>query len=121
MNEFTSEKITSIAFNEQGLVPVVVQDESTQMVLMLAYMNQDTLEQTLRTGRMTYWSRSRNCVWVKGQTSGQIQIVKSARLDCDQDALLFIVEQHGGGACHTGAVSCFFQKLEVQRQPPEPV
>lgn len=113
MNELTPEKITSVVFNEQGLVPVVAQDESTQMVLMLAYMNQETLEQTLRTGFMTYWSRSRKCVWVKGQTSGQFQIVKSVRLDCDRDTLLFIVEQKGSGACHTGAVSCFFRELDV--------
>ena len=78
---------------------------------MLAYMNRATLEQTMRTGIMTYWSRSRECVWVKGETSGQFQIVKSVKLDCDGDALLFTVEQQGGGACHTGARTCFFGEL----------
>ena len=111
MSELTTEKITDITFNQDGLVPVVVQEATTLEVLMLAYMNQDTLEQTLRTGTMTYWSRSRECVWVKGETSGQFQIVKSAKLDCDRDTLLFMVEQQGGGACHTGARTCFFRDL----------
>ncbi len=111
MSELTAEKITDIAFNQDGLVPVIVQEATTLEILMLAYMNLDTLEQTLRTGMMTYWSRSRECVWVKGETSGQFQIVKSAKLDCDRDTLLFMVEQQGGGACHTGARTCFFRDL----------
>lgn len=111
MSELTAEKITDIAFNQDGLVPVIVQEATTLEVLMLAYMNLDTLEQTLRTGMMTYWSRSRECVWVKGETSGNFQIVKSAKLDCDRDTLLFTVDQQGGGACHTGARTCFFRDL----------
>ncbi len=111
MSELTTEKITDIAFNRDGLIPVIVQDAATLEILMLAYMNLDTLEQTLKTRAMTYWSRSRKCVWVKGQTSGQFQIVKSAKLDCDRDTLLFMVEQQGGGACHTGARTCFFRDL----------
>lgn len=82
---------------------------------MMAYMNEATLEQTLRTGTMTYWSRSRQCVWVKGETSGQFQVVKSAKLDCDRDALLFLVEQKGSGACHTGARTCFYRKLRQRK------
>ncbi len=100
-----------IAFNKDGLVPVIVQEVNTLEILMLAYMNLDTLKQTLRTRMMTYWSRSRECVWVKGETSGNFQIVKSAKLDCDRDTLLFMVEQRGGGACHTGARNCFFREL----------
>ncbi len=113
MKEITTGKITDVVFDRDGLVPVIVQDTATQEVLMMAYMNQATLEQTLNTGLMTYWSRSRNCVWVKGQTSGQFQIVKSAKLDCDKDALLFTVEQQGDGACHTGARSCFFREIDL--------
>ena len=113
MNEHTAKKIRDVVFNKDGLVPVIVQDEADHEVLMMAYMNQATLEMTLQTGIMTYWSRSRQCVWVKGQTSGHFQIVKSAKLDCDRDALLFIVEQKGSGACHTGARTCFFRDLEV--------
>ncbi|MCY4159702.1 MAG: phosphoribosyl-AMP cyclohydrolase [Bacteroidetes bacterium] len=111
MSELTSKKISDVAFNKDGLVPAIVQDSVTYEILMLAYMNQDTLDQTLRTGIMTYWSRSRKCVWVKGETSGQYQFVKSVKLDCDGDALLFIVDQQGGGACHTGARTCFFREL----------
>ena len=118
MNKLVRKTIADVAFNKEGLVPVVAQDSVTHEILMLAYMNRSTLEQTVRTGIMTYWSRSRKCVWVKGETSGQYQIVKSARLDCDGDALLFIVEQQGEGACHTGARTCFFGELTVQADQP---
>jgi len=111
MNEPVAKKIADVVFNKDGLVPAVVQDSVTHEILMLAYMNQDTLKQTLQTGMMTYWSRSRKCVWVKGETSGQYQFVKSVKLDCDGDAILFTVNQQGGGACHTGARTCFFQDL----------
>ncbi len=111
MSKLTAENIMDIAFNKDGLVPVIVQEVNTLEILMLAYMNLDTLKQTLRTRMMTYWSRSRKCVWVKGETSGNFQIVKSAKLDCDRDTLLFMVEQQGGGACHTGARNCFFREL----------
>ncbi len=86
-----------------------MQDDATDKVLMMAFMNPDTLDMTLRTGRMTYWSRSRQEVWVKGATSGNTQQVRSVRLDCDGDALLFRVEQKGG-ACHTGRESCFYRR-----------
>ena len=101
-----------VSFDERGLCPVVVQDAESQTVLMLAYMNEEALRQTLLTGRMTYWSRSRQELWRKGEQSGNRQDVRSVRLDCDGDTLLFEVHQVGGAACHTGHRSCFFRRLE---------
>ncbi len=95
-----------LARNERGLVAVVVQERETSEVLMLAWMDDEALHRTLSTGRATYWSRSRREYWVKGETSGHIQVVCDARLDCDGDALLLIVDQTGP-ACHTGTHSCF--------------
>lgn len=100
-----------IKLNSDGMLPVVVQDDNTGTVLMVAYMNQEAYEQTLSTGRMTYWSRSRNELWVKGLTSGHFQYVKSLSIDCDNDTLLARVEQVGA-ACHTGNYSCFYRELE---------
>ncbi|HEX8386201.1 MAG TPA: phosphoribosyl-AMP cyclohydrolase [Rubricoccaceae bacterium] len=96
-------------FDAAGLVAAVAQDDATGDVLMLAYMNRETLRQTLETGVMTYWSRSRQKVWVKGETSGHVQHVRSVAVDCDGDALLFRIEQVGGAACHTGHRSCFYR------------
>ncbi len=96
--------------NSDGMVPVIVQDYRTDQVLMLAYMNEEAFETTLRTGRMTYWSRSRNELWVKGLTSGHFQYVKSLMLDCDGDTILAKVSQIGA-ACHTGNRTCFFREL----------
>ena len=96
-------------FDDAGLVAAVAQDDATGDVLMLAYMNRDTLRQTLETGVMTYWSRSRQKVWVKGETSGNVQHVRSVAVDCDGDALLFRIEQTGGAACHTGHRTCFYR------------
>lgn len=101
-----------VMFDDDGLVLAIAQDADTKQVLMVAYMNEATLRQTLDTGRMTYWSRSRQKVWQKGETSGNVQHVRSVRVDCDGDALLFGVEQEGGAACHTGHRSCFFRRLE---------
>ena len=106
--DFSSDKVR---YDHQGLVVVIAQDHETQQVLMVAYMNAVTLRKTLDTGFMTYWSRSRQCEWIKGATSGNLQEVVSAKADCDADALLFSVIQHGGVACHTGARSCFFQTI----------
>lgn len=100
-----------VTFNTQGLVTAIAQDYATNEVLMVAYMNADTLRQTLETGLMTYWSRSRQEVWVKGATSGHTQHVREIRIDCDGDALLFKVEQEGA-ACHTGHRSCFYRVFE---------
>lgn len=96
--------------NSDGLIPVIVQDYRTGQVLMLAYMNEEAFHQTLKTGRMTYYSRSRKSLWVKGETSGHFQYVKALSLDCDNDTLLAKVNQIGA-ACHTGARSCFYQEL----------
>jgi phosphoribosyl-AMP cyclohydrolase len=103
-----------VQFGADGLVPVIARDVADGEVLMLAYMNRDTLEQTLRTRLMTYWSRSRGEVWVKGATSGHYQHVLAARVDCDADALLFDVRQDGGAACHTGRRSCFFEEVPLE-------
>ncbi len=105
-------QVNNIQFNEKGLVPAIVQDVMTKDVLMLAYMNEESFQQTLDTGFATYYSRSRQELWVKGETSGNRQVVKSIAYDCDQDAILIQVEQNGV-ACHTGNWSCFNEKIEV--------
>jgi len=94
-----------------GLIPVVVQDAESKELLMLAYTNEEALEKTLSTGYAHYWSRSRNKLWMKGETSGHTQKIKSIIVDCDYDTLLFIVEQKGN-VCHTGKDTCFHNKLE---------
>ena len=95
-----------------GLIPVVVQDYASGEVLMLAFMNRQAWEETLKTRRATYWSRSRNQLWVKGETSGNYQEVKEVLVDCDEDTILLKVLQKGGAACHTGYRSCFYRRLE---------
>jgi phosphoribosyl-AMP cyclohydrolase len=95
-----------------GLIPAIAQDWQTGEVLMLAYINRDSWEKTLATGKATYWSRSRKKFWVKGEESGNIQKVKEILVDCDLDTVIFKVEQVGGAACHEGYHSCFFRKLE---------
>ena len=100
------EIIARAAFKDDGLMPAIVQEESTKDVLMLGYMDAEAVRRTLTEGRVTFWSRSRQEYWRKGDTSGHIQLVKGAALDCDGDTLLLTVEQHGP-ACHTGAHSCF--------------
>jgi len=95
-----------------GLVPVIVQDHGTGEVLMLAYMNREAWEKTKETGNACYWSRSRDTLWMKGETSGHYQVVKEIFIDCDGDTLLLKVEQRGGAACHTGYRSCFYRKVQ---------
>lgn len=95
-----------------GLVPVIVQDAETGEVLMLAYMNEEAWRRTLETGRAHYFSRSRQKIWLKGESSGHIQEVREILLDCDTDTVLLKVKQHGGAACHTGHRSCFYQRLK---------
>ncbi len=95
-----------------GLLPVIAQCADTGEVLMLAYMNEEAFAATLRSGEMHYWSRSRNSLWHKGGTSGNVQKVRSLRLDCDADSLVALVEQVGGAACHTGFRSCFYRELK---------
>ncbi len=101
---------SDLTVNEQGLVPVIAQNYRTQEVLMLAYMNEEAFNETIKTGMMTYYSRSRQCLWVKGETSGHFQYVKSITMDCDNDTLLAKVDQIGP-ACHTGNPTCFFQPV----------
>jgi phosphoribosyl-AMP cyclohydrolase len=111
------EQLSNVKYNEAGLVPAIAQDHATGTVLMLAWMTEATLRETLETGRMVYWSRSRNEVWRKGDTSGDIQLVREARYDCDGDVLLFVVEQQGAGACHTGQFSCFYRAFTPNSAP----
>ncbi|MFH1081729.1 MAG: phosphoribosyl-AMP cyclohydrolase [Pseudomonadota bacterium] len=94
-----------------GILPAIVQDDETGEVLMLAYMNRDAWLKTLETGKATFWSRSRNALWLKGETSGHFQLVREVRMDCDDDTILLKVHQLGGAACHTGYRSCFYRKL----------
>lgn len=101
-------------FDAQGLVTVVTVDHVSKSVLMVAHMNADALAETLRSGYATYWSRSRQALWKKGETSGEMQKVIELRTDCDQDALVLIIEQQGhGAACHTGRVTCFYRRVET--------
>jgi phosphoribosyl-AMP cyclohydrolase len=107
--------LDAVKWDDRGLVAAVAQDVSSQEVLMLAWMNRESLARTLATGDAYYWSRSRQALWKKGETSGHIQHVKELRLDCDGDAILMKVEQIGGVACHTGRRCCFFNLLEGGR------
>ena len=95
-----------------GLIPAIVQDDESGDVLMLAYMNAEAFQATLKTGHATFFSRSRKELWVKGKTSGHLQVVKAVYFDCDRDAILVRVDQLGGAACHTGYRSCFYRKIE---------
>ena len=103
------EQLAAVKYDANGLVPVIAQDVETKSVLMMAWMNAATLAATLAEGRMVYWSRSRQEVWRKGDTSGDRQFVREGYYDCDGDTLLFLVEQEGKGACHTGEYSCFYR------------
>jgi phosphoribosyl-ATP pyrophosphohydrolase/phosphoribosyl-AMP cyclohydrolase len=106
-----------LRFNEQGLIPAIAQDYLDGTVLMLAWMNRESLQKTLETGEVWYWSRSRQELWHKGATSGHFQRVKGIRYDCDSDAILINIEQIGDIACHTGERSCFHQ-VDHEKQPP---
>lgn len=106
---YTEAELDAVKFDAAGLAPAIVQEESTGQVLMLAWMNREALQRTLETGRTWFWSRSRQEYWCKGETSGDRQYVREAYYDCDGDTLLFVVEQEGKGACHTGNFSCFFR------------
>ncbi|MFW6006765.1 MAG: bifunctional phosphoribosyl-AMP cyclohydrolase/phosphoribosyl-ATP diphosphatase HisIE [Bacillota bacterium] len=99
-----------LTFNDKGLIPAVLQDVNTREVLMLAYMNKESLKKTIETGKACFWSRSRQELWLKGDTSGNYQLVKDIHIDCDQDTLLVMVEPEGP-ACHTGRKSCFYRDI----------
>ncbi|MDR1511482.1 MAG: phosphoribosyl-AMP cyclohydrolase [Endomicrobium sp.] len=107
MNDF----IENLKFDDKGLIPVVIQDWESNVVLMMAYMNEEAVERTLETKKATFWSRSRRSFWVKGEVSGNIQEVKEFYYDCDGDCILLKVNQIGLAACHTGHRSCFFKKV----------
>jgi phosphoribosyl-AMP cyclohydrolase len=96
--------------SEDGLIPAVVQDYKTKEILMLAYINKEAWEKTLETGKAHYWSRSRNKLWLKGESSGHVQVIHDVFVDCDEDTVVYVVEQLGGAACHKGYQSCFLQK-----------
>ena len=107
--DYTTAEVDGVAFNADGLVPAIVQDATDRAVLMMAWMNRESLVKTLETGRTWFWSRSRGELWCKGETSGDRQFVRSMRYDCDGDTLLVEVDQHGAGACHTGNRTCFYR------------
>ncbi|MGZ4712932.1 MAG: phosphoribosyl-AMP cyclohydrolase [Acidimicrobiia bacterium] len=113
----TEAEIASVAFDADGLVPAIVQEQGTGAVLMMAWMNEAALRKTLETGRTWFWSRSRQEFWCKGETSGDRQFVREAFYDCDADVLLLVVEQEGRGACHTGERSCFFRAFGSGAEP----
>jgi phosphoribosyl-AMP cyclohydrolase/phosphoribosyl-ATP pyrophosphohydrolase/phosphoribosyl-AMP cyclohydrolase len=103
--------VSQVKYDGDGLVPAIVQDVETRTVLMMAYMNDETLRMSLEQGRTVFWSRSRQEVWRKGDTSGDRQFIREAYYDCDVDTLLFLVEQEGKGACHTGEYTCFYRSF----------
>jgi phosphoribosyl-AMP cyclohydrolase len=105
------EQLAAVKFDDHGLVPAIAQDVETRDILMMAWMNAESLRLTFEQGRMVYWSRSRQELWRKGDTSGDRQFVREAYYDCDGDVLLFLVEQEGKGACHTGERSCFYRRF----------
>ena len=111
-NPLDETTMLSLNYNADGLVAAVAQDAGSKEILMLAWMNQEAFEKTLQTGEAHYWSRSRNELWHKGATSGNVQRVREIRVDCDQDAVLLLVEQGGKGACHTGRKSCFYRRVD---------
>ena len=98
--------------SEKGLLPAIAQDFNSGDILMLAYINQEAWEKTLATGKAHYWSRSRDKIWLKGETSGHVQMIKEILVDCDEDTVVFKVEQLGGAACHKGFGSCFFRRVD---------
>lgn len=112
----------SLTYDDKGLIPAIAQDHASGEVLMMAWMNADAIAHTLETGRVTYWSRSRQAFWIKGETSGHVQRLVDFRVDCDRDCLLLLVEQRGP-ACHTNRRSCFYtavrQGAEVELMRPE--
>ena len=109
-----SDWIDNIRWDKDGLLPVIVQEVNTEKVIMFAWMNQETLEESISTGKAIYWSRSRNKVWLKGEESGHFQHIEDMFLDCDNDSLLITVNQIGGIACHTGRASCFYNKINME-------
>ena len=113
--------LPKLKYDVRGLIPAVIQEADTGEVLMVAYMNDKSLQMTLETGYTHFWSRSRQKYWKKGETSGSLQEVREVLYDCDEDTLLVKVKQHGKGACHTGARTCFYRKIGLLLTKPIPV
>jgi phosphoribosyl-AMP cyclohydrolase len=115
MNSINKVNILQLYFekSKDGLLPAIAQDHESGEILMLAYINQVSWEKTLETGKAHYWSRSRNKLWLKGESSGHVQLIRDILVDCDNDTVVFKVEQLGGAACHTGHRSCFFRRIEA--------
>ena len=107
--------LDDIKWTEDGLVPAIAQDHATGKLLMMAWMNRESLKLSVQEGRAIYWSRSRGKLWRKGEESGHVQLIKDIRLDCDNDVILLSVEQIGGIACHTGRERCFYKQLQADR------
>jgi phosphoribosyl-AMP cyclohydrolase len=120
LGDLDQELLETVAFDSRGLVTAVVQDADGGDVLMVAHMDREALERTITTGRSWFFSRSRNELWCKGETSGDRQFVREVRVDCDGDAVLLLVDQHGDGACHTKEWSCFFRVLATGPGSPAP-
>lgn len=106
--------LPQLEYKDNGLIPAIIQDINTNEVIMLAYMDETALKKTIETGRTHFWSRSRQRYWMKGETSGNVQIVKEILYDCDKDTLLIKVEQVGSGACHTSNRTCFFRRIDLE-------
>ena len=115
MTYSTDFSIENLRFDNYGLIPAIAQDWLDGSILMLAWMNKESLTMTLETKNVHYWSRSRSEIWRKGATSGSTQILKKIRFDCDNDALVLLIEQNGSGACHTGEKSCFFNEIQINQ------
>jgi phosphoribosyl-AMP cyclohydrolase len=114
--------LDALKWDGDGMIPAIAQEAATGKVVMFAWMNRESLQETIRTGNAVYWSRSRRRLWKKGEESGHFQKVKAIRTDCDGDVLLLSIEQVGGIACHTGRESCFFNELQGERWvPADPV
>lgn len=121
MTSRTDRALAALKFNDQGLVPAIAQEEGTGAVLMMAWMSEEAVRETLATGRVTYWSRSRQALWRKGESSGNVQELVDFRIDCDGDTILCLVRQVGP-ACHTGERTCFFRTIgesDLESIPPE--
>jgi phosphoribosyl-AMP cyclohydrolase len=117
---FTEADLAVVQYNADGLVPAIIQERGSGAVLMMAWMNEASLRQTLETGRTWFWSRSRQEYWCKGETSGDRQYVREVKMDCDGDALVVLVDQHGRGACHTGERTCFYRTIGTGPGVPAP-
>lgn len=115
MSDATIFDAATLTYDDRGLIPAIAQDHATGDVLMMAWMNAEAVERTLQTGRVTYWSRSRQAFWVKGETSGHVQKLVDLRVDCDRDCLLLLVDQTGP-ACHTNRPNCFFTAVRDGRE-----